>query len=124
MLKTSRKTSLSALVAALGLALSQAPPDAIPHWLRVAGLILCVAGTALAGLFARDNDVSSEEARGESDALKKRLAEINEVGVRVNVDDFRRRMGMPPAEGNVLIDEFLKLSDSPKDPSGSAEPRS
>lgn len=46
---------------ALGLALSQAPPDALPHWLRVTGLILSVVGLALAGIFARDNDVSSED---------------------------------------------------------------
>jgi hypothetical protein len=61
MARKSWKTSLAALSSALGLALSQAPPDALPHWLRVAGLILSVIGLALAGIFARDNDVSSED---------------------------------------------------------------
>lgn len=46
---------------ALGIALSQAPADSLPHWLRVAGLAMSVVGLALAGIFARDNDVSSED---------------------------------------------------------------
>lgn len=49
------------MCSALGLALSQAPADSIPHWLRVAGLIASVVGLAAAGIFARDNDVSSED---------------------------------------------------------------
>lgn len=61
MTKRSWKTSLASLASALGLAISQAPPDALPHWLRSAGLIVSVLGLALAGIFARDNDVSSED---------------------------------------------------------------
>lgn len=61
MTKRSWKTSLASLASALGIALSQAPADSLPHWLRVAGLAMSVVGLALAGIFARDNDVSSED---------------------------------------------------------------
>jgi hypothetical protein len=69
MTKRSWKTSLASLASALGLAISQAPPDAMPHWLRSAGLIASVLGLALAGFFARDNDVSSEDVGLKAPAL-------------------------------------------------------
>ena len=61
MTKRSWKTSLASLASALGLAISQAPPDALPHWLPSAGHIVSVLGLALDGIFARYNYVSSED---------------------------------------------------------------
>jgi hypothetical protein len=56
--KSSWKTSLSGLAAALGTALTQIED---PAWLKLAGSILMAVSVYLLGKNARDRDVSSED---------------------------------------------------------------
>jgi len=54
------KTTLAGAIAALGAFLAEA--NGIPEWLQFVGKLLAYIGTAGIGLFARDNNVSSEVA--------------------------------------------------------------
>lgn len=57
-MKSSWKTTVAGAVAALGAYFSSMPDT----WAHVAGQIMTAAGTFLIGLFARDNNVTSEQA--------------------------------------------------------------
>lgn len=58
-MKGSWKTSLAGIVGAIGVALSNADG---PAWLNIAGQVLMGAAALGAGMSARDNAVTSEEA--------------------------------------------------------------
>ena len=58
-MKKSWKTTLGGIIAALGTALLAVPE---PEWLSKLGAGLIGLGGAIAGLSARDNNVSSEDA--------------------------------------------------------------
>ena len=58
-MKSSWKTSLFGILAAIGTGLSQTQPS--NSWLGVIGLVLAMAGTGGMGMAARDNDRSSED---------------------------------------------------------------
>lgn len=57
-MKTSWKTTLAGGVAAVGAYLTTQPD---PAWLSIIGKMMSAAGVFLIGLFARDNDKSSND---------------------------------------------------------------
>ena len=57
-MKKSWKTTVSGIIAACGVGMTASSDPTI----QTVGKIVTVIGTVLAGLFARDNNVSSEQA--------------------------------------------------------------
>ena len=58
-MKSSYKTTLAGLVGAIGTYLVSVKD---PAWVSLVGQFLMALGSAAVGMFARDNDVSSENA--------------------------------------------------------------
>ncbi len=61
MKKASWKTTLFGILTGIGLGLEQAA--GVPDWVHGIGKFLSVAGPTLIGWFARDNNVTSEQAQ-------------------------------------------------------------
>lgn len=65
MKKKSTKTSLSALIAAMGICIFGLSSDQSEQLGHTAGLILAALGITFGGIFARDDDVTSEGNKAE-----------------------------------------------------------
>lgn len=83
--RRSWKTTWSAVIGACGAALLVAyndgylSVDELPKWAKLVFELMAVLGTAATGVFARDNNVTSDEAGASASKAKLETAFINKV---------------------------------------------